>query len=116
MIVKMIDILEMITNGEQPKHIRFKDEDWYWGYDTYTYYSFLKDTPDNQPSLFTKYRIDYCLHQEVEIIEDCKISKLVPCTELEFDDDKRFIYYNENFKNIINKINEIIDFIECECE
>lgn len=56
------------------------------------------------------------LNDHVEIIDDNKIHKLVLSTELEhlfeYDENKRFEYYNENFKNMINKINEIIEYLQ----
>lgn len=77
--IRVIDLLNKIANGDMPEHIKFDTDDWYWGYDSYIPKGFIDTTPDVQAgvSLFKKYRIDYCLNEEIEIIEEPKkIEKL----------------------------------------
>lgn len=71
MKITIYELLGLVKDGKAPNHIRYKNEDWYWGYDTYIPEKFLKDTPDVQTytSLFSRYRLDYCLNKEVDIIE-----------------------------------------------
>lgn len=104
--MKVIELLNKIANGEQPKHIRFNNEDWYWNdYDGYVTKWSLSTTPDAQHYLFNQYRLDFVLNEEIEVIEeDKKIKKLPPS-----------FYENacltKQDVEVANKINEIIDKI-----
>lgn len=71
MKIDIYTLLGLIKEGKAPNHIRYNNEDWYWGYDTYIPEEFLNDTPDVQiyTSLFSRYRLDYCLNEKVDIIE-----------------------------------------------
>lgn len=113
MKVSFYELLGMIKEDKQPNHIRYRDESWWWGYDTYTYFADLVNTPDNQTSLFSKYRIDYCLNDEVEIIEDNKKIEKIEIDEMnrmKAPSTDNFVYtVSQPMKIIIKKINEIID-------
>ena len=76
--MKIIDLLNKIANGEQPKHIRVYDEDWYWNdYDGYVTKWSLSTTPDAQHYLFSQYRLDFVLNKEVEVIDNEKWKTIV---------------------------------------
>lgn len=124
--IKIIDLLCLISNGEEvPKHIRFDNEHWYWGYDSYVPVGFLAFSPDVQTSesLFQRYRIDYCLNDEVEILDDeeDKDIPLIPDDELwsingkkgiiedanTYSEISRDTAINYNFKVLKEKINQI---------
>lgn len=107
--ITIYELLGLIKDGQAPKHIKFRNEEWWWGYDTYTYFSDLLNTPDDQFSMFSKYIINYCLNDKVEIIEeDNKIEKL---------DNRYYDEVNECYGGkkelgediLIDKINELID-------
>ena len=70
MKIDIYTLLGLIKDGKAPNHIRYNNEDWYWGYDTYVPEEYLEDTPDVQiyASLFRRYRLDYCLNKKVDII------------------------------------------------
>lgn len=110
MKITMYELLGLVKDGKQPNHIKFKNDDWYWGYDTYIPYSFLDNTPDVQisTSLFHRYRIDYCLNDEVEILEEKKIP----------ENNFNYIYSCEdehimtNFENIKTTLKDIIDYLK----
>ena len=67
--ITIYELLGLMKDGKAPHSILFKNEVWFWGYDTYTTFECLNKTPDAQISLFSKYRIDYCLNDKVEIID-----------------------------------------------
>ena len=104
--ITIIDLLNKIANGEQPKHIRIYNEDWYWNdYDGYVTKWSLSTTPDAQHYLFGQYRLDFVLDKEVEIIEeDKKIEKL----NLKLDD---WTTPTQCDIKLSKKIDEIIDYI-----
>ena len=70
MKITIYELLGLVKDGQAPNHIRYNNEDWYWGYDTYIPEEYLEDTPDVQicVSLFRRYRLDYCLNKKVDII------------------------------------------------
>ena len=105
--ITMYELLGMIKDEKQPKHIRYRDEEWWWGYDTYTYFADLNNTPDAQSSLFSKYRINYCLDDEVEIIEEDK--KIEQIDKEDYLDNESFEQVDGDLDFIIDKINELID-------
>ena len=109
--MKVIDLLNKIANGEQPKHIRIYNEDWYWNeYDGYVTKWSLSTTPDAQHYLFGQYRLDFALNKEVEIIEDKTLEKIN--TESYWDNSSLM---DEEWTSseliLVVKINEIIDKI-----
>ena len=106
--MKVIDLLNKIVNGEQPKHIRVFNEDWFWNdYDGYVTKWSLSTTPDAQHYLFGQYRLDFALNKEVEIIEENnKIEKLYGT--LNVREGTEILPNNEE---LMYKINEIIDKI-----
>lgn len=113
--MKVVGLINRIYEGTQPKHIRFDTEEWFWGYDSYVPKNFLNSSPDVQTSvsLFQRYRIDYCLYDEVEILEDeeDKDIPLIPDDEL-FTLDKYNLHKQEinyNFKVLKEKINQVVE-------
>ena len=120
--MKVIELLNKIANGEAPEHIRIYNEDWYWNnYGGYVTKGSLNTTPDAQHYLFNQYRLDFVLDKEVEIIEeDKKIKKIKLCYSPDIDEEifyedgdkpDHFILGDAGTKLLINKINEIIDYI-----
>lgn len=112
--ITIYELLGLVKDGKQPKHIKYRGEEWWWGYDTYTYFSCLEKTPDAQISMFTKYVINYCLDDEVEIIEDNdKLEKI------KLDEEHCRLYKNNEewwaIKRhqlfIYKEINKIIDHV-----
>lgn len=109
MKLKVIDLLNKIANGEEvPKKIHIKKFQSDFIFNGYTYLSDEKE-PQN---------IYWCLHSdalnyEVEIIEeDKKIEKID--RELNCDDDTirgLVASVNEIYKEIADKINEIITYM-----
>ena len=65
--ITIYELIGLIKDGKAPAKIKFRDEVYYWSYDTYTKNI---STPDNQVSLFREYRIDYCLNQKIEILPE----------------------------------------------
>ena len=109
MTIKMKELLKKILNGEDvPKKIKYENT-------IYTYFE------DNE-YLSTKYRedeynglcIDYIpsLEKEVEIIEE---EKKIP-EKLDIVDFERNYEYRDNceesFKDLVLKLNEIIDYFK----
>ena len=119
-IISVYELLGLIKDGKAPYSILFKNEVWFWGYDTYTTYECLCKTPDSQISLFNKYRIDYCLNDKVEIIDNGEDKPIIEKLDL-FDDLQDIL--NSNDQSIIlnaihkcltaqkYKLNEVIDYI-----
>ena len=119
MIITVYELLGLIKDGKAPHSILFKNEVWFWGYDTYTTFECLNKTPDAQISLFSKYRIDYCLNDKVEIIDKEENKPIIE--KLKIKDNKVIgkwgngsdYHYTLSSPQvvIINKINEVIDHI-----
>ena len=119
MIITIYELLGLIKDGKAPHSIFFKNEVWFWGYDTYTTFECLNKTPDSQISLFSKYRIDYCLNDIVEIIDNAENKPIIEKLKIK---DNKVIGKWENGSDyhytlsapqrvIIEKLNEIIDYI-----
>lgn len=117
--ITIYELLGLIKDGKAPHSILFKNEVWFWGYDTYTTFECLNKTPDSQISLFSKYRIDYCLNDIVEIIDNAENKSIIEKLKIK---DNKVIGKWENGSDyhytlsapqvvIINKLNEIIDYI-----
>lgn len=110
--MKIIDLLNKIANGEVPKKIKYKNHiyDYYNG----DYREFIDGNYDSNWLLANEI-IDLCnLCDEVEILGDEDEEKELP-EKLEF---LRSIEYGEEIltvpsdKMVIDKINEIIDYLE----
>ena len=118
--MRVIDLLNKIANGEQPKTIKYRDDvyefDCYegdWGYvnKEYCRYKWFANEIDCD--------LKEQLNDEVEIIEENKkIGKLYLNDEYLFSnnlskeftrEDRRLL--DSNFKELGNKINEIIDYL-----
>ena len=122
MIITIYELLGLIKDGEAPHTILFKNEVWFWGYDTYTTFECLNKTPDSQISLFSKYRIDYCLNDIVEIIDNVENKPIIEKINGGII-TSRAVYtnFNDVFKDmsksyetiddIIIKLNEVIDYL-----
>ena len=117
--ITIYELLGLMKDGKAPHSILFKNEVWFWGYDTYTTFECLNKTPDAQISLFSKYRIDYCLNDKVEIIDKEENKPIIEKLKIK---DNKVIGKWENGSDyrytlsapqvvIINKINEVIDYI-----
>lgn len=112
--ITIYELLGLIKDGQAPKHIKFRNEEWWWGYDTYTYFSDLLNTPDNQFSMFSKYIINYCLNDKVGIIEeDREINKIKGLNNVGNSKDLGEFKDKQHLNNHIlkDKINELIDEI-----
>ena len=120
MIITIYELLGLMKDGKAPHSILFKNEVWFWGYDTYTTFECLNKTPDAQISLFSKYRIDYCLNDKVEIIDKEENKPIIEKLKIK---DNKVIGKWENGSDyhytlsapqvvIINKINEIIRYLK----
>ena len=113
MKIRIIDLLEMIANGQiPPKKIYYLEE-------TFIYDEQSKDYYDSETyGLFDSYEIPPMLNDEVEIIEDNKkIEKLenyISCGWAGTCKDLPREELFEDLKKIGNKINEIIDKINKE--
>ncbi len=97
--MKVIDLLNKIANGETKEEIMFQYNN---GYEEYA----------NINTLFDRYTInEENLNTEIEIIEeDKKIEKL----ENKIDTTFEKYNYSERMRltEMVNKINEIIDYLE----
>lgn len=118
--ITIYELLGLMKDGKAPHSILFKNEVWFWGYDTYTTFECLNKTPDAQISLFSKYRIDYCLNDKVEIIDNAENKSIIEKLKVK---DNKVIGKWENGSDyhytlsapqvvIINKINEIISYLK----
>ena len=121
--MKIIDLLNKIANGEEvPKKIKWEDTMFaYSEYDKdYLVFPFSEDEYDGlfcmKDSILTQF-----LDDEVEILEE---EKKIP-EKIKIDKEDRiqalstgnFVYkVNQPTKNIIYKINEIIDYLESKGE
>lgn len=112
MIITVYELLGLIKDGKAPHSILFKNEVWFWGYDTYTTFECLNKTPDAQISLFSKYRIDYCLNDKVEIIDKEENKPIIETIKRkEYQECGISIVEEPSIKDIVDKINEIIDYL-----
>ena len=107
--MKIIDLLNMISNGEAPTIIKFQNYIW-------TLNKQFKDYSDDDRYLFCDYMpdvvsIEEFLNDEVEIIEDKKIEKIDQNNhqwkygyKRKVDDD-----IQNNIEILRQKVNEIIE-------
>lgn len=118
MKITIYELLGLIKDGKAPNHIRYNNEDWYWGYDTYIPEEYLEDTPDVQiyASLFRRYRLDYCLNKEVDIIEGIeKIPEKLDWDKNDFTYPEGNLMSEETADMLMemqDKINNIIDILD----
>ena len=122
MEITMYELLGMVKDGKAPKKIKFNNDEWYWGYDTYIPYSFLDNTPDVQisASLFHRYRIDYCLNKEVEILEEeKKIPEKLDWNKNDFTYPEGNLMSEETadmLMEIQDKVNFVLDYLKSKGE
>lgn len=118
MKIDIYTLLGLIKEGKAPNHIRYNNEDWYWGYDTYIPEEFLKDTPDVQiyTSLFSRYRLDYCLNEKIDIIEEIKKIPLPSFEEFKkMSEEERYVITAKEydlFDTLIDEINKLKEQLE----
>ena len=119
--IKIIDLLCLKSNNEEmPKKIKYDGVIYTWGYDTYT--TCPDKSPDKQMnnSIFQRYRIDYILNNEVEILdEEDKDIPLIPDDELIILKQSKTVdmqyAIDFNFKVLKEKINRVVkEFNELE--
>ncbi len=114
--MKVIDLLNKIANGEEvPKKINYEGIS--YTYDDYTTDYKRTIGKDLFTYLFTEYRTETFLNNEVEITEeDKKIEKIPYMFNLKYVDtnDKEVVIngINDAINGIYDKINEIIDYLE----
>lgn len=108
--MKVIDLLNKIAKGEElPQYIEYRN----WNNNSFEKMLVCKE------NLFYKLdQLEIYLNDEIEIIEEKGISKMVINEEFLFSnshsgnmrrEDRRLL--DSNFKEISNKINEIIDYL-----
>ena len=105
--MKVIDILQRIAKGEEALLIKYRDKILHWNKD--------KDSFEDNYGMNTLYEIDFSeLNDEIEVIEDKKIEKLiigkddVAWCEGNMKTDEEMV---DIVLEIKDKINEIIDYI-----
>ena len=105
--MKIIELLNKIANGEEvPRIIKYDLQTYYFRNYDYKEYDIEKDFIDEQTS-FIEDKFDfYKINDEVEIIEE---EKKIP-EKLVGEDKGYYIDYSEC--NIVEKINEIIDYLK----
>ena len=110
MKITICDLLKLINDDKAPQKIKFRGEIYIWNNIDYLATNKLKN-------LFNYYDIITIFNEEVEIIEeDKKIEKLnIPCnficsTNGMAKEDLEHLDFN--FKEIENKLNELIEEIE----
>lgn len=103
--LRVIDLLNKIANGKRPEKIKYKNKIYNWSITTGNY--ILED--DRNVSINWDFVSMFELRNEVEIIENKKIEKI----EYSIDKDGYLSVndFREHLLQIINKINEIIDYI-----
>ena len=120
--MKIIDLLNKIANGEEvPKKVKYRNNILYYDYEdnenncfnaTFNYYD-----EDGGHELFKEWDFDY-LNDEIEIIEEeKKIEKMSEFyTEHITENGEMTEIFNKHELAIINKINEIIDYLQSKGE
>ena len=103
--MKIIDILNIIARGEEPpKKIVFRNEVYIYEDDDY-----YTDTYND--AIFDYHEITDILNEEVTLIETTITYKPGKIEKINLSNKLTWAEINENFENIGNKINEIIDHI-----
>ena len=110
--IKVIDLLNKITNGEVPKKIKY-------GYDIYEYnkeeqdYIYFETGEDKYVHLIEDEIIcTFNLLEEIEIIEDTpkEDKKIESIDYLDFSN----LTKENKVWDLFNKVNEIIDKVNCD--
>ena len=114
--MKVIDLLNKIANGEEvPKKIKFKFFKYEFNEEERQY---KRNSEDLDYGLGEDVILDIVLGDEVEIIEeDKKIEKLTTSLidiKLLTDEIDTKLDYSGDYDRLVNKINEIIDYINKE--
>lgn len=106
--IKVIDLLNKIANGEEITHFKF-------GRCNFVYDENVRNWINGEGDILSTYcNVEKCLNEEVEIIEkDEKIEHLdiYNCFHIMGDNEVSRLRLDDNFQNISDKINEIIDYI-----
>lgn len=112
--MKVIDLLNKIANGEEvPKKVKYKTHYWEYKEEVKDY----KDDEDDYVFSCSNYDITAMLDNEVEIIEeDKKIKRIQSCGDNLYSEYiGQWLANKENYTEydelLMNKINEIIDYI-----
>lgn len=101
--MKVIDLINMIANGEKVPLIKDKGKILHWNKE--------KDRFEDKDGMNTLYEMDFSeLNDEVEVIEEDKKIEKIPKKDKNGD---IYLYSNEALE-IIDKLNEIIDYINKE--
>ena len=111
--IKIIDLLNMISNGEEvPERIMHNGIE--WKYKDRQYY---RVDEEHKRNIWSGYNFNI-LNDEVEIIEDNMIEKidLSEWGEITYSEDWGLLTYdfNRNSKLFVSKLNKIIDKINKE--
>lgn len=113
--IKVIDLLNMISKGEEvPKRIKYKDEirDYndkdkdYTCSNSKNYFLFFNILRKNIGEEFKK-----ALNDEVEIIEENKLPEKIN-VKGSYNSNKGFEDFNDNEKILVDKINDLLDYLE----
>lgn len=105
--IKVIDLLNMIANGKVPKKIKVNNIYTYIhdGIDyksregTYLFDSYIETTPDD-------------MNKEVEILEEEKKLPEKINVKGSYNSNKGFEDFNDNEKILVDKINDLLDYLE----
>lgn len=121
--IKIIDLLNMIANGEEvPERIKFGEMVWYFEENNYINKNLNPNFIDSNKRYFLGTYNFNVLNDEVEIVEDKstnKIEKLDTRIEQNIKGNYKWVVYNGGNKYtlstpqkiIANKLNEIIDVL-----
>ena len=114
--IKIIDLLNKIANGEEvPKKIKINNI--VYEYRSYMYCTEKANYQDIEDYLFGKWNFNI-LNEEAEILEDeKKIPEKIEPLQKDYMtlDDIKFTFSNSEMI-IVNKINEILDYLKSEGE
>ena len=115
--IKMIDLLNKIANGEEvPKKIKFYDKYYIWYDNRYTgNKGYCLEPLKSDSNSFLEINTVYDLKYEVEILED---EKKLPkkLDKKDFLDNQTIEQIDADLDFIIDKINEILDYLESKGE
>jgi DNA-directed RNA polymerase specialized sigma54-like protein len=107
--MKVIDLLNKIANGTQPKIIIFDTEKYIWEKEQKEYRRYPYEN-NLYYSLWSDYNLMKCLNDEIEIIEEDKpIEKIT--IDLNYANHYSKANVKANGKYLAEKINEIIDVV-----
>ena len=116
--MKVIDLLNKIANGEEaPKHIKYKG--WLFSFDRQPCDYYCEEYGNLFEYLINEKRTIEFLNDEVEILEEKKIpDDLYSWFTMDYSDDLHEVIKksNINFRNITEKLDEIIDYLKSKGE